>query len=442
MKPANKIKTLSLPTSCSVAILVALVIAVFGHAPVVAAQANWTQTYHDGGHTGYNSTEKTLGTGNVGSLQLLWAASVAGGVTAFAVDDGVVYATGQANNLVALNATTGAQLWSVNTGGNNYFSSAVVATGGGLVFTECFFPDTGGDVYDAVCAYKESTGKMVWQWSNPCNCLPEASLEAAFVYSSGVLYIPYSSGGGDQTHGIYAVHAASGKQIWGVGAFSNGFGVGAAAVAGTDVYVDIGQPTQLDALSTSSGSVTWSAPVSDASTAVSVSAGVVYASTPWTGTEATVYALNATTGATLWTYTYGTQSWCGSAAPPSPPAIAKGAVYFQGVDGNLYALHTKNGKLLWADTPNNNMCGFAFSTSPSIANGVVYINGGDSAGFAANTTAYNATTGVQLWASPSEHGTLEMPPVVVNGILYFASPGDSICESICAYSAPVGAESE
>jgi outer membrane protein assembly factor BamB len=96
---------------------------------------------------------------------------------------------------------------------------------------------------------------------------------------------------------------------------------------------------------------------------------------------------------------------------------------------------------MWVDTPNESLCDH-YTSSPSIANGVVYINGGDDTGFASNTTAYSATTGALLWGSPSPHGTLEMPPVVANGILYFASPGDSICESICAYSVPAGAKKE
>ena len=152
-----------------------------------------------------------------------------------------------------------------------------------------------------------------------------------------------------------------------------------------------------------------------------------------------VCALKAATGATLWSYTYGTENWCGGVQAPSPPAIAKGVVYFQGVDGNLYALKAKKGSLMWVDTP-----GYCYHvvSSPSIANGVVYISGGDDAGFASNTTAYNAATGALLWGSPSEHGALYIPPVVVNGILYFASPNDSICESICAYSVPTKVQNE
>jgi outer membrane protein assembly factor BamB len=332
----------------------------------------------------------------------------------------------------------------VNTGGNA--APNAIAVSSGLVFAQCWFPDTGGTLYGAICAYKTSTGKMVWQYSNPCNCQPEASVESPLVFASGVLYFGYSTGGGGETHGIYAVHAATGKQLWGYGAYNNSLGIGPAAVGGSDVYLDFNDPPQsaeIIALTPSNGTVNWTTPVSTANAPVSVSGSVVYASSDWTGTDATVYALNAKTGATLWSYTYGTESFCGGVESPSPPAIANGVVYFQGVDGYLYALKTKNGALLWSDSSDISGQCDEFRPSPSVANGVVYISGGGSStGFASNTTAYDAATGALLWASPSEHGTLYTPPVVVNGILYFASPGDSICESICAYSVPASANKQ
>ena len=436
MKNLIQIKNLNILALRSLTILCALAISV-GLAPRAAAQVNWAQTYYNGAHTGYNPSEKTLGVGNVSSLKLLWAASVSGGVTNFALDGGVLYATGQSNNLVALNASTGAQLWSINTGGNT--GTNAIATGGGLVYVQCELTDKNGDPYGALCAYKAKTGKSAWQFSSPCNCLPEAYIQSPLVYASGVLYFGFASGGTTSVRGIYAVKASTGASLWGYEAFSNSFGVGPAAVQGSEVYADAGPSSEIVALATSNGNVTWTTPISTGNAPVSVSGGVVYASANWTGTNATLYALKAATGATLWSYTYGTENWCGSAEAPSPPAVANGVVYFQGIDGNLYALKAKNGSLLWADMPNAvGMSCHPFVSSPSIANGVVYINGGDDMGTASNTTAYNAATGALLWGSPSQHGTLEMPPVVANGILYFASPGDSIC----AYSVPAGVEKE
>jgi eukaryotic-like serine/threonine-protein kinase len=397
------------------------------------AQVNWAQTYHDSGHTGYNAQETILGTGNVGSLQLLWSAGVAGGVTNFAIDNGVVFATGQSNNLVALNASTGKQMWSANTGGNP--GDRPIATGGGLVFTQCFLPNNGGG---AICAYKQSTGKPVWRWSSNCDCLPPSSVSAPLVYANGVVYFGDSSGGTTQTTGLYAVNATNGELLWGaLGQFNNGWGVGGPIVSGADVFLEGNDYStgSIYSLATSAGGQNWATPIGYGSpyTAISVSGGVLYASTVWTGTDATIYAINAKTGAIGWTYAYGTESWCGSQEFPSPPAIANDVVYFQGADDNLYALNAKKGSLLWSVTPNTQPCTGKINSSPSIANGVLYVNGGPDN---TNPSAYNATTGAELWSSPSTAGTLQMPPVVVNGILYFASPGDSICQSICAYSVP------
>lgn len=397
------------------------------------ATANWAQTYFNGAHTGYNPAETKLGRSNISSLQLLWAAGVPGGVTNFVINNGVVYATGQANNLVALNATTGTQIWSTNTGG--IVGTNSIAVGGGLVFSECFFTDTGANTYGAVCAYRISNGKRVWQFSAPCNCLPEAGLESSLVLENGVLYFGYSAGGGDEYHAVYAVNATSGQELWSYGQVNNSLGVGAPAVGNGYVYLDIGETNFISALTASNGNLAWSSTAIDASAAVSVSGGVVYASTNWDGTDGTVYAFNGATGAALWSYSYTGQYTCGGAEAASPPAIAKGVVYFQGADGELYALKAKDGSLLWAAPVTN--CYAHVYTSPSVANGVVYIGGGDNGtGNVQQVTAYNAGTGAVLWSSPSPHGTLWPSPEVVNGVLYFASPGDSICSSICAYTVP------
>lgn len=148
MKKLIRIKNLNKFAPRWLTILCALAI-VSVRVPMATAQANWAQTYYNGAHTGYNPNEKKLGVGNVSSLKLLWAATVAGGVTNFALDGGVLYVTGQANNLVALNASTGAHLWHVSTGGNTGINA--IAAGGGLVFAQCEFTDKGGSAYGAVC---------------------------------------------------------------------------------------------------------------------------------------------------------------------------------------------------------------------------------------------------------------------------------------------------
>ena len=65
-----------------------------------------------------------------------------------AVANGVVYVGSQDDNVYALNASTGARLWSFTTGGSVFFSSPGVANGVVYVGSEDFkiyaFDKTGG----------------------------------------------------------------------------------------------------------------------------------------------------------------------------------------------------------------------------------------------------------------------------------------------------------
>ena len=77
----------------------------------------------------WNPYETVLGVGNVGGLQLKWRPSAAHRSTCFsspAVANGVVY-FGSDDNVYALNASTGAKLWSYATEAVD--SSPAVANG-------------------------------------------------------------------------------------------------------------------------------------------------------------------------------------------------------------------------------------------------------------------------------------------------------------------------
>jgi outer membrane protein assembly factor BamB len=76
-----------------------------------------------------------------------------------------------------------------------------------------------------------------------------------------------------------------------------------------------------------------------------------------------LYAFDAVTGATLWTAT--TSDWV-----QTSPAVDNDVVYIANNAGNLYAFSTQSGALIWqtAFAP-----GFGGLSSPTVANGVVYI---------------------------------------------------------------------
>jgi outer membrane protein assembly factor BamB len=94
-------------------------------ASTAPSPADWTQFHRDNMQR-WNPYETVLGVNNVGGLQIKWknpiglylnlvrvsSPAVANGLVYFGSDDGVVY---------ALNASTGAKLWSYSTGGAGGF---------------------------------------------------------------------------------------------------------------------------------------------------------------------------------------------------------------------------------------------------------------------------------------------------------------------------------
>jgi len=98
--------------------------------------------------------------------------------------------------------------------------------------------------------------------------------------------------------------------------------------------------------------------------------------------DGNLYALNATTGQKLWVYQTGR-------IYSSSPTVANGVVYVDSGDGNLYALEATTGQELWAFQAG----GGIVNASLPVVNGVVYIDGYDG-----NLYALNAMTGQKLWA--------------------------------------------
>lgn len=87
---------------------------------------DWLMAYHDPERTGYAASESTITKANVASLGLKWSANVDGKITAQPLYAGaiqiagvardVVIAATTANSIYALDANTGAQIWSRNFG--------------------------------------------------------------------------------------------------------------------------------------------------------------------------------------------------------------------------------------------------------------------------------------------------------------------------------------
>jgi outer membrane protein assembly factor BamB len=129
--------------------------------PRVAAKGsmNWPEFGFIPSGGRFNSRERTLSPRNAHRLKKRWSfatgcsGSICGGSSA-AVVNGAVYAGAYDGNVYALNAATGAKLWSFNTG-NLVLSSPAIANGVAYVGSE------NGSVY----ALKAATGTKLWSYA-------------------------------------------------------------------------------------------------------------------------------------------------------------------------------------------------------------------------------------------------------------------------------------
>jgi outer membrane protein assembly factor BamB len=330
---------------------------------------DWTEFMRDNMQR-WNPYETVLGVGNVGGLQLKWN-DPTNYSNSPAVVNGVVYIGSNDNNVYALNASTGAQLWSYSIG-NFVGSSPAVANG--VVYV-------GGGVAN-LYALNASTGAKLWSY-------PTGGGGGSPTVVNGVVYI------GSQDHSVYALNASTGSKLW---SYATGYLVDSSpSVANGVVYID-SLDGNVYALNASTGARLWSYPTEGSdNSSPAVANGVVYVAA-----YNTVYALNASTGALLWKDNT-------LAGVFSTPAVANGVVYV-GSGNDVLALNASTGARLWSYTTENSV----FS-SPAVANGVVY---------ACSDTMYalNASTGAKLWSYPCPG----VSPTVANGTLYIGSSAFSV----------------
>lgn len=213
--------------------------------------------------------------------------------------------------IVALNASTGKQIWRDgncgNAGGNdcNYLGIATPAIQGAAVYYGSPVV-VSGQLINSVCAVSLNNGSSLWCTTvNDPN--PAISVKGSLVYAN-----TFAS----STETLYALNAASGSITW-----SQVLGSGNAdltpAVDGTAVYV--------------SGAKN-------------------------------LYAFNAKNGKRLWEMVGGSVTGTNSG-----PSVANGVVYAS--CSGICAFSTANGKLLWSSQPRVTS---STSSAPAIVNGTVY----------------------------------------------------------------------
>jgi len=227
-----------------------------------------------------------------------------------AVVDGIAYFGSALGSVFAIDAATGAQLWSAPISSDNAASSPAVANGAVYINGDSLF------------AFDAKTGAQLWSSS-----ILDGTSSPAVV--RGVVYC---SGRG----GVAALNAATGAVLWSVSpggplsivedspALAKGMVYVGASVVGQHGSVT----GTLYALKAHTGKVIWSAPVASGITSSpAVANGVVYVGSD----DGTLYAFDAKTGAELVAIA--------GVAGQSSPTVANGVVYSETtVSGELFAL--------------------------------------------------------------------------------------------------------
>jgi outer membrane protein assembly factor BamB len=229
-----------------------------------------------------------------------------------------------AGNLVsALDPLDGSVLWSFAV--NNSFGSkpfcSIPALSSGKLFVSYSerFPDGGGSAYSTVFALSASTGKPLW--SHDFNAPNYAVMGSPAVGGSRV-FVGAEAGIGASGTVEFALDAGTGQQLWSFTGSGTPSRPAPATVDGTTVFVNFGN--FLDALDTAAGTIKWQA------------AGL------------------------------------GGCAPP--PSAASGVIYGGTCDGYLYAVDESNGNgILYWDGGDGGQ-----ASDVAIANGMIYVDFGTS----------------------------------------------------------------
>jgi outer membrane protein assembly factor BamB len=336
-------------------------------------QADWRQYYRQD-MTRLNPYENLLNRKNVQNLDLKWAYPTEGASACSpVVAEGVVYCTGSAfdDHFYAINAETGALLWSEAT--NGYTGGAPAARDGAVYF------GSSDDNFNALNAH---TGAPIWHYTM-------GGYASSPTVVKGVIYVGSADGN------MYALDARTGALLW---RYTTGSSVYSSPVVANGVVYFGSTDYNVYAVRASNGEFLWSYQTGNWAGDLAVTRGVVYA----TSQDHNLYALNASNGESLWTLV--------TRSDISAPAVANGVVYVgaDSPDNSVFALNAATGAKLWSSS-------IPLPDSPAVANGVVYIPS-----TYATMYALDASTGAKLWNYPTGD-VISSDPTVVNGVVYFAS---------------------
>ncbi|MDO8690408.1 MAG: PQQ-binding-like beta-propeller repeat protein [Dehalococcoidia bacterium] len=357
------------------------------HTPGVFAgnPGDWPMDRHDPGNTGYSSGETALQP----PLRLKWSASSSTYGASPVIAGGLVYANIN-GGISALDAAAGATRWTSTIAGFTTAANGFLYVGawqstlyaldaqtGALLWSDvfdCCIDDAamaaGGVVYlgtrdGQVRALDGATGALKWAYNigqgNVHFSTPSVSGGKVFLESQEAAHVGR----------LRALDAATGEPLWTYGSLLwSGF---APVVVDGTVYFTDGQTT-VGSLDAQTGSVNWLVHPGGLFLAPpAVANGMVYLSDHW----GLIDALDASTGSLKWSHQL---DWPKNSFTPAP-VVANGLVYVPGLLGQfsaMVALDALTGEYRWGfsgtlDPISDYLhSGNLLFTSAAVADGVLY----------------------------------------------------------------------
>ena len=311
-----------------------------------------------------------------------------------------------------------------------------------------------------VYAINRTTGEKEWNFST------DHRFESSPIVVDGTLYIGSSNGN------IYALNADTGEKEW---SFSTADEIISSPTVVDDVLYVGNEEGNLTALNADTGDLAWQFEADEGEDARVEASPVVAGEKVYiTNSAGTVFAIDRAAGDEVWNRSVGS-SWISSVT------IANGSVFVANEHGHLSALDPITGQVHWTFQPDEDveadlsarhiptvydgtiyhhhrgtgefhainasdgtvdwssdvdLVSSTRLTSPTVADGVVFMGGQD-------VTALDANDGSELWEFHVDN-PIESSPTVVDGVLYVGA-GTGISEdeeSLYAIDAGVNGSSE
>jgi outer membrane protein assembly factor BamB/hydrogenase/urease accessory protein HupE len=276
------------------------------------------------------------------------------------------------NKTYCLNVTSGAILWSYQTGGVFSDSPAVA---GGFVYVAS----------DKMYCLNATTGELAWAYNT-------GSWEPFFpVISNGLLYF------GSTNSTLYCLNATTGAIAW---LFESEYSndIYSPAIWNGRAYAGSSGVNRFYCLNASTGGLIWTQYSILSASVPAIAYGQVYVGS----FEGDLYCLNATDGTILWSYNTGNEVL-------TCPAVSGGRVFLAG-DG-ITCLDAFTGAWIWNYTTSD----YLEMSCPAVAGGLLFGGSYDN-----DIYCLNVSTGAVVWLYAT-HNFVVSSPALAGGRVYIGS---------------------